>query len=44
MKRISIGLMFAAIVTLPALAALDAGDAAPTFEARASLAGEEFDY
>jgi thioredoxin-dependent peroxiredoxin len=29
---------------LPALAALKAGDTAPDFEARASLAGEEFDF
>ena len=44
MNRNIIGLLFAAIVSLPALAALEAGDKAPTFEARASLAGEEFDY
>lgn len=29
---------------LPALAALEAGDTAPAFSARASLAGEEFDF
>ena len=31
-------------LALPAIAALEAGDTAPTFEARASLAGEEFDF
>ena len=37
--------MLAVFVTaLPAFAALQVGDAAPQFEARASLAGEEFDY
>jgi len=44
MKKIVLGLVFAAIGALPALAALQAGDSAPHFEARASLAGEEFDY
>ena len=32
------------VITLPAFAALEAGDTAPAFEARASLAGEAFDY
>lgn len=31
-------------LALPALAALEAGDAAPDFEAKASLAGKEFDF
>ena len=31
-------------LTLPAIAALDIGDSAPAFEAKASLAGEEFEY
>jgi peroxiredoxin len=31
-------------VALPAIAALDVGDMAPAFEAKASLAGEEFDF
>jgi len=44
MKRIVFVLLFTALGTLPAVAALQAGDAAPKFEARASLAGEEFDY
>ena len=33
-----------ALIVLPALAALEAGIAAPLFEARASLDGEEFDF
>jgi peroxiredoxin len=37
-------LMGAAALALPAFAALEAGDSAPMFEARASLAGEEFDF
>ena len=37
-------LMGAAALTLPAFAALEAGDTAPQFEARASLAGEEFNF
>lgn len=40
--------LFAVLLTtalaLPAIAALEAGDQAPDFEARASLAGEEFDF
>ena len=44
MKKIVSGLLVAALVSLPALAALQIGDVAPKFEARASLAGEEFDY
>jgi peroxiredoxin len=32
------------VLVAPAFAALEAGDAAPDFEARASLAGEEFDF
>ena len=42
-KRLLI-LAITAIAALPAMAALEAGDVAPKFEARASLAGEEFDY
>ena len=44
MKKIVSGLLVAALVSLPALAALQIGDVAPKFEARASLAGDEFDY
>ena len=38
------GLASAAIVALPAVAALNKGDAAPAFKAQASLAGKEFSY
>lgn len=44
MKKPLVGTLFASIIALPAFAALEAGDSAPTFEARASLAGEAFDY
>ncbi len=44
MKRLLTGLFFATLASYPAFAALEAGTAAPKFEARASLAGEEFDY
>jgi peroxiredoxin len=44
MKRILTGLLATTLFALPAYAELQAGDKAPTFEARASLAGEPFDY
>jgi peroxiredoxin Q/BCP len=44
MKKLLLGLSSSLIAALPAMAALDAGDAAPIFEARASLAGEAFDF
>ena len=44
MKKTLTGLLIAAIITAPALAALEAGTNAPKFEARASLAGKAFDY
>ena len=44
MRKIVFGLALAAIVSLPAIAALGVGDTVPKFEARASLAGEEFDF
>ncbi|RLA32396.1 MAG: peroxiredoxin [Gammaproteobacteria bacterium] len=44
MKKTLTGLLIAAIIAAPALAALEAGIAAPQFEARASLAGKAFDY
>ncbi|MDH4124649.1 MAG: peroxiredoxin [Gammaproteobacteria bacterium] len=44
MKRFALSLLAATILALPALAALTVGDTAPVFVARASLAGEEFDY
>jgi peroxiredoxin Q/BCP len=44
MQKKRIGLLTVALVAFPAFAALVAGTAAPDFDARASLAGEEFDY
>jgi peroxiredoxin Q/BCP len=44
MNKQLLGFLGAAAVALPAYAALEAGDTAPTFAARASLAGQEFDY
>ena len=44
MKKILATVLLAAIASLPVFAALEAGDTAPGFEARASLAGEEFDF
>jgi peroxiredoxin len=43
MKKL-LGFLGSIAVALPALAALETGDMAPKFEARASLAGEAFDY
>jgi peroxiredoxin len=44
MKKIILGLLASIVFTLPAIAALEVGDTAPEFEARASLAGEPFDF
>jgi len=44
MKNLLIGLLSSFAIALPAIAALEAGDTAPAFEAKASLAGESFDY
>ena len=44
MKKFLTSLFCTVLAATPALAALEAGSAAPRFEARASLAGEEFDY
>jgi len=44
MKRVLIGLGFSALVCLPVLAALKAGDQAPDFSAKASLAGKETSF
>jgi len=44
MKNTLLGLFASIAIALPAIAALEVGDSAPTFEARASLAGEAFDY
>jgi peroxiredoxin len=44
MKEKLILLVSSGLLGLPALAALEPGDAAPAFEAKASLAGKEFDF
>jgi thioredoxin-dependent peroxiredoxin len=44
MKTQLFGLLCATAIALPAFAALEAGDNAPDFETKASLAGEEFDF
>jgi peroxiredoxin len=44
MNKLLLGLLGSTVVALPALAALEAGQTAPNFEAKASLAGEEFDF
>lgn len=44
MKTRWLAFLLAAGLALPALAALEAGDTAPAFTARASLAGQEFDF
>lgn len=44
MKNLMLGLLASTAIVLPALAALEAGDTAPNFDAQASLAGEAFDF
>jgi peroxiredoxin len=44
MKHITLGCLLSAVIAVPALAALKEGDKAPTFQAKASLAGKPFDY
>jgi thioredoxin-dependent peroxiredoxin len=44
MKKHLFALLCVIAIVLPAAAALQPGDTAPEFEARASLAGEEFDF
>jgi thioredoxin-dependent peroxiredoxin len=44
MKNLLLGFVLSALVGLPAWAALKAGAMAPTFSARASLAGKEFNF
>jgi peroxiredoxin len=44
MKKIALGLALSVLVSLPVLAALKVGDKAPTFSARASIAGKEFNF
>jgi thioredoxin-dependent peroxiredoxin len=44
MKKQLLGFLCSTAIALPAFAALEAGDSAPAFEARASLAGQAFDF
>lgn len=44
MKKILLGLLGSMAISLSAFAALEVGDDAPIFEARASLNGAEFDF
>ena len=44
MKNYLLGLLGTTVLALPALAALEAGDTAPNFAAKASLAGQPFDF
>src|ERR1043166_3349783 len=44
MKRVLVGALLSAVISLPAYAALKQGDKAPDFSARASLAGKEFNF
>src|ERR1700723_4821911 len=44
MKKSLVGLAISLLISLPVLAALKAGDKAPDFSARGSLAGKEFDF
>src|ERR1700720_2125680 len=44
MKKLFLGLVLSALISLPVLAALKQGDKAPDFSARASLAGKEFAF
>jgi thioredoxin-dependent peroxiredoxin len=44
MKTRLFAFLCSTVIGLPALAALEPGDTAPAFEAKASLAGEEFDF
>jgi peroxiredoxin len=44
MNKLMLGLLASAAVALPALAALEVGQMAPTFQAKASLDGKAFDY
>src|ERR1043166_3808206 len=44
MKRVLVGALLSAVISLPAYAALKQGDTAPDFSAKASLAGKEFNF
>ena len=44
MRKLLFGLFGSMLISLPALAALEAGDMAPMFQAKASLNGKSFDF
>ena len=44
MNRFFAGILMAAVVAVPAFAALKQSDKAPDFSAKASLAGKEFNF
>ena len=44
MKKLILGVGMSALLALPVFAALKAGDKAPDFSAKGSLAGKEFDF
>jgi len=44
MKNLLLALLGSTVIALPAVAALEAGDSAPNFEAKASLDGKAFDF
>ena len=44
MKHVLLGCLLTTAIAIPAMAALKEGDKAPTFSAKASLAGKAFDY
>ena len=44
MKNLLLGMLCCTVIALPALAALEVGDTAPNFEAKASLDGRAFDF
>ena len=44
MKRFLLGCLLSSAITMPAVAALKAGDTAPEFQTQASLAGKAFSY
>lgn len=44
MKRFLLGCLLSSVITMPAVAALKAGETAPEFQTQASLAGKAFSY
>ena len=44
MRNLLLSLLGVTVIAVPAFAALEAGDIAPNFEAKASLSGKPFDY